>query len=330
MSRLQSVLRKQWFLVALGILIPGGLATGISLDADRVDVLLSRINPRIVTAAVLFLMSFSLNSRQLRNSFSRPIPVLWASFVNYGFIPLFGLLLMKLQQTDDFASGLMIAATVPCTMAAASVWTRRAGGNDAVSLLVTMLTNGICFLVTPAWLSLVTDSSVDLGFAAMVARLAYSVLLPCLVGQLLRAVPAAGEFATERKTKIGVIAQALILVLVFSAACRAGGRLALDIPGPSVLAVAIVWGSCIVLHLVAMAVAIAGAQLLGITEADRRAVAFAGSQKTLPIGVLLAEELGRAAGIPFAVFPMLMYHASQLFIDTAIADRMTSGDSNTG
>ena len=324
-----AVLRKQWFLVALCILIPGGLATGLSLDADRVEEALSYVNSRLVTAAVLLLMAFSLNSRQLRESFRRPTPVLWASVVNYGFIPLMALLLMKIQRMEDFAVGLMIAATVPCTMAAASVWTRRAGGNDAVSLLVTMLTNGICFLVTPAWLSLITESSVDLGFTAMVQRLAYSVLLPCLVGQLLRTIPAAAEFATHRKTSIGVVAQALILTLVFSAACRSGGQLGLDIPGPDALAVFTVWGSCIALHLVAMAVAFFGAKFLGIAEVDRRAVAFAGSQKTLPIGVLLAGELGRAAGIPFAVFPMLMYHASQLFIDTAIADRMAAADSNS-
>ena len=53
MNRLQSVLRRQWFLVALCILIPGGLTTGIRLDADRVDALLNRINPRIVNVEFL-------------------------------------------------------------------------------------------------------------------------------------------------------------------------------------------------------------------------------------------------------------------------------------
>ena len=38
------------------------------------------------------------------------------------------------------------------------------------------------------------------------------------------------------------------------------------------------------------------------------------------------DALGAGVGVPFAVFPMLMYHASQLFIDTAIADRMAARD----
>ena len=67
---------------------------------------------------------------------------------------------MRLQLAPDFSFGLMIAASAPSTMAAASVWTRRAKGNDAVSLLVTILTNGFCFLVTPAWLVLATAAGI--------------------------------------------------------------------------------------------------------------------------------------------------------------------------
>jgi len=82
-----------------------------------------------------------------------------------------------------------------------------------------------------------------------------------------------------------------------------------------------------------MAVGMQGARRMGFSWADRAAIAFASSQKTLPIGVLVATDptmfgnpnlLGPGEGIPFAVFPMLMYHASQLFIDTAVADRLAA------
>ena len=77
--------------------------------------------------------------------------------------------------------------------------------------------------------------------------------------------------------------------------------------------------------LAAMAVGVTGGRLFRFRREDIVAVAFSSSQKTLPIGVLLAtdpEMLGNPdLGIPFAVFPILMYHASQLFIDTVIADR---------
>ncbi len=328
-------LRKRWFLVSLAILIPGGLTLGATLPAAIHAAIAGgdgsdwqrfvRMVPRGITAIVLFLMSFSLDSRQLKTSFRSPKPVVWASLVNFGLIPLLAWPLMSLQTSDDFALGLMIAACAPCTMAAASVWTRKAGGNDAVSLLVTLLTNATCFAVSPFWLGLATGSSVDLGFGRMVVRLLVAVLVPMILGQLVRQLPPAAEFAKRHKTPLGVVAQSLILLVVFQAAFRAGAQFTASGPKPGLVSVAIVWASCIALHLVAMRVAVSGSKLLGFTRPDMIATAFAGSQKTLPIGVLLATDPSMfgdpALGVPFVVFPMLMYHASQLFIDTAIADR---------
>ena len=56
---------------------------------------------------------------------------------------------------------MIVAATAPCTLASAAVWTRRAGGNDAVAILVTFITNATCFLVTPFWLILMTRDRGD-------------------------------------------------------------------------------------------------------------------------------------------------------------------------
>ena len=54
---------------------------------------------------------------------------------------------------------LVIAAAVPSTVASAAVWTRRAGGNEIVALIVTVVTNSLCFLVTPLWVLLATGRS---------------------------------------------------------------------------------------------------------------------------------------------------------------------------
>jgi solute carrier family 10 (sodium/bile acid cotransporter), member 7 len=332
-------LKKRWFLLALLVLIPSGLTIGAQADPDQVTKYAGLVPPQLITGFVLFLMSFSLDSRKLRSSLRTPGPVGWASLVNFGFIPLFAWGLMTLQLSSDFQYGLMIAACVPCTMAAASVWTRRAGGNDAVSLLVTVLTNGLCFAITPLLLNITTsESGVELDFLRMFWRLVFAVLVPTLLGQAVRQLPGPGRFATRYKTMIGVVAQSSILIIVFSAACNAGIRLS-DVEGrPGTSAVVLVLISCIVIHLVAMLVGYWGSGRLGFQRDDRIAVAFASSQKTLPIGVFIATDptmfgnpdlLGSGIGIPFAVFPMLMYHASQLFIDTAVADRFAEANRKT-
>jgi solute carrier family 10 (sodium/bile acid cotransporter), member 7 len=343
--------QKRWFLVALALLIPLGIVWGMqspaqpSLPSDSQATFpkaessaqpgfFARLKfSQVITAVVLLLMAFSLDTQHLQAAVRSPGPVLWASLVNYVGIPLMAWGLMGLQHIRDFQIGLMIAATVPCTLAAASVWTRKAKGNDAVSLMVTLLTNTLCFLVTPFWLGMTLGQAVTMNALGMIFELLIVVLIPTLAGQGLRQLRRFGEFATRHKTPIGVIAQSLILALVFLAAFRAGKQLGGDALPPSLASVVLVWGSCIALHLAAMAVGWTGSGLLGYSRENRAAIVFASSQKTLPIGVLIAtaanmlgnpDLLGPGQGIPFAVFPMLMYHASQLFIDTVVADALAA------
>lgn len=324
MSSRFGFVRKQWFLVALAIVIPGGFAIGYQVPAEAMKSLMDHVPSRAITAAVLFLMAWTMNSQHLRESFRHPWPVLWACLVNFGAIPLMALGLREIQTSPDYVIGIMVAGSGPCTMAAASVWTRKAGGNDAVSLLSTVLTNGLCFIITPLWINAATGGGVTLGVRPMVERLVVAVLVPLLLGQMMRLRPAFADFATRHKTPLGVVAQSLILVIVSTAALNAGARLAAGGEAPGAGSTLIVWVSCIALHLMGMWMAWMGCRTFQFSREDSIAVAFASSQKTLPVGILVANMFASVA--PFATFPMLMYHASQLFSDTVIAGRFARGN----
>lgn len=319
-------LRKNWFLIGLLVLIPAGLILGYHHSVGPFLERWLRANelPRWVTAVVLFLMAFTLDSRQITRSLKAPMPVLFAGLLNLGMIPLVAMAIVPLQQIPDFQIGLMIAASVPCTLASASVWTRKAKGDDAVSLLVTLTTNSLCVVVTPFWLRMGAGHDAAFDLAAMTLRLVYLVLLPTGLGQLARLPRRCGDFAADFKTPIGVVAQSLILLLVATAATSAGAKLAEPGPGVPGAALLLVAASCIGLHLFGMCAAWTGGGLLGFDLPRRVATVFAGSQKTLPIGILLATDTAMLGGVkfPFAIFPMIIYHASQLLIDTSIAQRL--------
>ena len=213
------VLKKHWFLFGLLLLIPLAVCLA-QVRPQWLEDFVRTVETRWCTAAILFLMSVTLNSGRLLHSLKHPLPVVLACCVNQVAIPLLCLPLLLLQKSPDMRVGLLIAASVPCTMAAASVWTRRAGGNDAVSLLVTLLTNGLCFLVTPVWLSVGTtcfgtsDASSELGFRDMVTRLVLAALIPALAGQLLRLFRGPQEFVDRNKPVFSTLAQSIILFLV--------------------------------------------------------------------------------------------------------------------
>lgn len=336
---MHAFLRQQWFLTTLSLLIASGMILGYRGHAPNLQPVVAWLNPRYVTVLVLFLMAFSLDSGRLRAACREPGPVGVGFLINFGLVPLLAWGLSRFQLIEDFRVGLMIAASVPCTLAAASVMTRKAGGNDAVSLLVTMATNIPCFIVTPLWLRWTTAVEVQLDLWNMMRELLQAVVAPTILGQALRQFRPLHEVAVRFKTPIGVAAQILIESIVFSAALRAGAALhALLPPAEQIgaesaraamvteratfLSVVMVWGTCVFVHLAALVAGVVVSRFVRFSAEDRSAVAFSGSQKTLPIGLLISTDPAMfGLTHPFAMFPMLLYHSSQLFIDTAIATR---------
>ena len=223
-----AVLQRHWFLFGLLTLIPLAIGLASSNPPPQLIEVANSVPTSWCTAAILFLMSVTLNSGRLFDALRHPLPVVAAIGVNQIFVPLMCLPLLLLQRSDDLKVGLLIAASVPCTMAAASVWTRRAEGNDAVSLLVTLLTNGLCFLVTPIWLAVgskwfgTTAVASGIAFSSMVWKLTIDALCPALIGQLLRLSVSVRDLVDRRKNWLSNTAQTIILALVFISSFRGG------------------------------------------------------------------------------------------------------------
>jgi sodium/bile acid cotransporter 7 len=272
-----------------------------------------------VVATVLFLMALPLPAETTWRAMRRPAAPLLGFAVNFGLLPLaaWGL---SLVLRDDTAAGFLVAAATPCTLASAAVWTRRAGGNDSAALLVTVLTNALCFVITPLWLTLTLGSraqgvSIDAG--EMVSDLALLVVLPMAAGQLARLYGPLGSWATRRGKPLGVAAQCGILTMVLMGAIRTGEMLH-NQPGESAFAWwdwAAMTAATLGLHLGMLACGIALAAGLRLPREDRIAVGISGSQKTLMVGLQVA------LACQILILPMVVYHVGQLIVDTVIADR---------
>jgi sodium/bile acid cotransporter 7 len=221
----------------------------------------------------------------------------------------------------ELAMGLMIAASIPCTLASATVWTRRAGGNDAVAILVTMITNLVCFVVTPFWLWLTIGRTLPEGALdarAMVGKLAVIVVVPLVLAQIVRLWRPLASWATREKILLGVVSQLGILVMVLCSAVAAGRHLASEgAMRPTPLDWALLVACTVALHFSALCAGFLLARQLGLSLPDRIAVGFAGSQKTLMVGITVAAGFEGAA---LAILPMVIYHVGQLLIDTFVAD----------
>lgn len=317
-------LRKRWFLCSLAIVIPLGIAMGFLIPRELIADFNAHYvgqSSRVITAIVLFLMSVTLDSQKLRQAIRKPLPTLWACGVNYVILPFIAIPLAGIQSNRDFAVGLLIAAAVPSTMASASIWTRKAHGNDAVSLLTTCLTNGLCFVITPFWLARMLGDVVRFDILEMIERLFFTALLPITIGQIIRLSTQTKGFADRHKISLGGIAQGLLLLLIFRSALDGGSQLQASEAGNlGFLALLNIWFGCLVLHFSGVIIAFYGGQMLNFDRESIVATVFSGSQKTLPIGIYIATDLLAGRGLPFAAFPILIFHASQLFLDALLID----------
>lgn len=217
----------------------------------------------------------------------------------------------------SFGAGLIVVAAVPCTLASASIWTRRGAGNDAISMLVTLVTNLFCFLIAPATLGLLIGQTVEIDFWEQVTKLAMIVVLPLILAQLLRLYADLATWADQRKSAISTVAQVGILVMVASGPAAAVSRMNAGAGADQQMG--LVWLAVtatitVALHVVMLFGGWELSKLSKLSHEDSVAVAISGSQKTLMVGLQIAIDCG------VSILPMIIYHVAQLIIDTFWVD----------
>jgi solute carrier family 10 (sodium/bile acid cotransporter), member 7 len=308
-------LYRRLFLIALVAVLLGGMNWPVTLEpvADWLP-------GNALVALVTFIMALPLETSALWRAIRRPGPAWLASAINGGIAPPLGWLASRVLPLE-LAAGVILACTVPCTLATAAVWTRRAGGNDAIAFLVTAITNLSCFIVVPAWLVVLLGVHAGVDIGGIAYSLVVMVVLPILAAQALRQWRAIGAWATTHKKGLSRIAQFGVLLMVFSSAVKCGRQLQ-ALPSDSAVtpsSIVAMTGVVTAVHVLLLLLGASASRALGIPRGDAIAVAFSGSQKTLVVGAYLAKSIG-----PLAILPMVAYHAVQLVLDTIIADRLNS------
>src|SRR5262249_30534568 len=127
------------------------------------------------------------------------------------------------------------------------------------------------------------------------------------------------RLADRFRAGISVVAQFLVLAIILKAAAEVGDRIhqghAVVEPAPLVAAAI----ACIALHLGTLGAGLVSSRWLGLERPRQIAVAFAASQKTLPVALVLFENYFQS-NFPLAIMPLLLYHVSQLILDTFVAE----------
>lgn len=238
----------------------------------------------------------------------------------YLLFPALGLLLVALfggVLGEEMSTGLLFLAILPSTVQSSIAFTSIAGGNVPAAICAASVSNMVGVVLTPLLAALVLHQ--DGGGVSLdaVVRIGQQIVLPFVVGQLLRRW--IGGFVARHKMLTMLVDRGAILLIVYSAfSAGTVAGLWTQIPAASlVVLLAVVW-----LFLALAFGLMAGmGRRCGLPGEDRIVLLFCGSTKSLASGLPIASALFPAATVGAIVLPTMLFHLSQLLLSSLLAQR---------
>ena len=202
-------------------------------------------------------------------------------------------------------TGLILVGSTSTTLSTCIVFTRLAGGDEALALWLSVASSFLCALLQPLLLTIFVGQALLVPIFSLVERLMLVLIAPLAAGMLLRTalgdkrIEPLGHLITRGSS---VVILAVVMVAVSSGRELLGSPAALPVlASVAALHLCLAWAG----HLVSL--------WLGFSREDRIAVVFCGSQKTLTAPTYLAIDV---LGSPGASLAPVLFHVFQLVADS--------------
>jgi sodium/bile acid cotransporter 7 len=272
----------------------------------------------VAIALLFFLYGARLSTREVRNGVTHwrlHLTILSCTFVIFPLLGLASGALAPWLLTEELAAGVLFLCLVPSTVQSSIAFTSIARGNVAAAIAAGSFSSLVGMLVTPLLAGALIGSSAGFSGESLL-KIAGQLLLPFLAGQLLRRW--IGGLVTRHRTVVSVVERGSVLLVVYAAFSRGMEEdIWSQVSWQRLLALAAV---TVVLLALMLLLTGYGARRLGFVRADRIAIVFAGSKKSLAVGLPMSSVLfGSEAAM--AVLPLMLFHQIQLIVCAVLARR---------
>ncbi|AVV45543.1 bile acid:sodium symporter [Streptomyces sp. P3] len=270
-------------------------------------------------AFLFFLYGARLSTREALDGLKHwrlHVTVLACTFVVFPLLGLAARGLVPVLLTHPLYQGLLFLTLVPSTVQSSIAFTSIARGNVPAAICAGSFSSLVGIVVTPLLAAALLGSN-GVGFSAdSVVGIVLQLLVPFLAGQVLRRW--IGGFVTRHKKVLALVDRGSILLVVYTAFSEG------VVQGIWHRVSAVRLGGLLVVEAVLLAVMLAltwyGGRALRFGRADRIALQFAGSKKSLASGLPMASVLF-GAHASLAVLPLMLFHQMQLMVCAVIAKR---------
>ncbi|KAL8162071.1 hypothetical protein V2J09_013560 [Rumex salicifolius] len=245
--------------------------------------------------------------------------------------PLFSRLILKLSlQPREFVTGLALFTCMPTTLSSAVTLTQIVGGNSALALAMTLISNLLGVLVIPFSISLLvaTGIGVSIPTQKLFTSLILVLLVPTIIGKVLReSFRGLADFTDNNRKFLSILSVVLLSVNPLIQMSKSRPLLFMVKP-TSFLLVAVM---SIVLHLAllvfnALAIKIlstitGGSKSEFAKEQNAIALLLVASQKTLPVLIAVVDQLDGSLGASgLLTLPCVAAHLSQILMDSLLVN----------
>ncbi|MFE5793857.1 bile acid:sodium symporter family protein [Streptomyces sp. NPDC056503] len=275
-----------------------------------------------VVALLFFLYGARLSTREALHGLRHwrlHLTVLGCTFLVFPLLGLAARGLVPEVLTPQLYSGFLFLCLVPSTIQSSIAFTSMARGNVPAAICAGSFSSLAGIVLTPLLAAALLGGGTGgtSGFSAdSVLGIVLQLLVPFLLGQALR--PWVGGFLVRHRQVLGYVDRGSILLVVYTAFSQGvvAGIWHLVTPGRLALLLA---AEAVLLALM-LTLTWYGAGRLGFDRADRIAIQFAGSKKSLAAGLPMASVLF-GAHASLAVLPLMLFHQMQLMVCAALARR---------
>ncbi|WP_310991390.1 bile acid:sodium symporter family protein [Aequorivita marina] len=286
----------------------------------------SPVPMRLITSLgislIFFFYGLNLNSEAIKNGLKNwrlHLTVQSSTFILFPLLILPFFPVFKDTSYELLWLAFLFMAALPSTVSSSVVMVSMAKGNLPAAIFNASISGIIGIILTPLWMMpFIKQTTVAFDFSAIYGQLATEIVIPLILGLLLRKY--LSSWAQKHKRELSLFDKFIILLIIYKSFVQSfEDNIFSSITILEMLAIV-----AVVLVLFFIVYSLTGwfGKLLNFNHADRITNQFCGTKKSLVHGTVFSEALfGQTNIIGIILLPLMLYHAFQILIISVIATK---------
>ena len=269
----------------------------------------------LLLACLMFFLGMGIGFRRFRTRLNAWNQIAVVMAITYLVAPLlaFGIATLFFSEQLIVYTGIILIGTTSTTLSTCVIFTRLAGGDEALALWLSVFSSLLCSFVSPILLYWFLGGRVEVPVGMMINRLLLVLMFPLSAGMLVRSGVGEAKVSSIENILTRVCAIIILSVIMVSVA---KGRSYLT--GANSLPIIAAVGG---FHLVLLSFSKLVTDQFNFTRGEKIATLFCSSQKALQIPAYLAIVI---LDTPVAALAPVVHHVFQLTIDSLIISYYSS------